>query len=546
MKIIEKNLFGHEDSFTAAITKAEKDQIVERIWAGDYTLWAKSDIEISNRLGWLDIAKRMKADVSRLSKFVDEIKSEEISKVLILGMGGSSLAPEVFSKIFNSAKGFPNLSILDSTDPESLRAIIMAFEPEKTLYIVSTKSGGTMETLSFFKLFYNLCVEELGSEKAGSHFVAITDPNSKLIELAKKYSFRKIFLNDPNIGGRYSALSYFGLLPAALLGMDLNRLLDEALAMAEACRNNDLGENPGAMLGISMGVLAERGVDKLTFVSEENIAPFGNWTEQLIAESTGKSSKGILPLVNRSLNHETKFSQDQLYVLFGDIKQKSIEYLLENEVPHIRLEWKNIYSIGAQIFLWEFATVVASHILKVHPFNQPNVESAKMAAKSMVEVFISEGKLPDTDYTPISSGAINSLIKNAKPGAYVSLHAYAEANEQSRFFMEELQALIESKHGFSTSIGFGPRFLHSTGQLHKGDKGKGIFIQFVSDVSKKDLAIPLQAGDSKSQISFDTLKHAQAAGDAAALKEAGRKIISFDIPGDFSKALENLINEMSA
>jgi len=546
MKIIEKNLFVHDDSFTAALIKAEKDQLVERIWAGDYTLWAKSDIEISNRLGWLDIAKRMKADVSRLSKFVDEIKSEGISKVLILGMGGSSLAPEVFSKIFNSATGFPDLSILDSTDPESIRAKIVAFEPEKTLYIVSTKSGGTVETLSFFKLFYNLCVEDLGSEKAGSHFVAITDPNSKLAELAKKHSFRKIFLNDPNIGGRYSALSYFGLLPAALLGMDLNRLLDEALAMAEACRSNNLGENPGVILGISMGVLAKERVDKLTFVSEKNIAPFGDWAEQLIAESTGKSGKGILPLVNRSITPETRFSQDHLYILFGDTKQKSIEYLLENEVPHISLEWKNRYSIGAQIFLWEFATAVASHIIKVHPFNQPNVESAKIAAKSMVEVFISEGKLPDTDYTPISSGAINSLIENAKSGAYVSLHAYAEANEQSRFFMEELQVLIESKHGLSTSIGFGPRFLHSTGQLHKGDNGKGIFIQFVNDVSKKDLAIPLQAGESNSQISFDTLKHAQAAGDAAALKETGRKIISFDIPGDFSLALENLIDEMSA
>ncbi len=533
---IQLSLGRYADAFTKAIEKAKVDHLVERTWQRDHTLWSEKPGEISNRLGWLDIAERMRGEVPKLKQFAQDLKSQGFTYALLLGMGGSSLAPELFSHIFAN-KGGLQLGVLDSTDPDAVHTCGKHFDPKHTLYIVSTKSGGTIETLSFFKYFYNQAQQLLG-DKAGSHFIAITDPGSNLGTLAEKYSFRHTFLADLNIGGRYSALSHFGLVPAALVGVDLNKLLDRAEVAAKQCREAP-DKNPGALLGLALGTLAAGGRDKATFITADALADFGNWVEQLIAESTGKQGKGILPVVGEPLADQRDYGSDRVFIeVGGQIKS------IEKAAPVIELDFKDIYDLGGQFFLWEFATAVVGYVIGINSFDQPNVEAAKVQARAFVDQYTKSGKLPKGHGVALKAKTLKKFLEQAKPGDYIALQAYAAPNPENTMALNALRGHLLKTYELATTLGYGPRFLHSTGQLHKGDAGKGMFIQFVTLPPQDDLPIPKEAGKPESEISFGVLKVAQALGDAQALCTAGRRVLTFEIAGDLNAELKKLLADL--
>jgi transaldolase/glucose-6-phosphate isomerase len=561
---ISPSLGEYQPAVDAALAEMEKDGILERIWACDHTVWKPAPDEISNRLGWLDIAQRMEAALPRLYDLVRDVRASGYTHALLLGMGGSSLAPEVFRKTFGVKDGYLDLAVLDSTDPRAALAYAKALDPAKTLFVVSTKSGSTVETLSFFKFFYNQAAAKLGDQEAGRRFIAITDPGSKLVDLAAEYGFRDTFLNDPNIGGRYSALSYFGLLPAALVGVDLDSLLERARAAMCACGSCNPppeGANPGARLGAIMGELAKAGRDKLTLITSPQAAAFGDWVEQLIAESTGKQGKGILPVVGEAEFGVQTYGADRLFVylaLDGDETFAGRVRALESAgQPVIRLPIRDVYDLGAQFFIWEMATAIAGYRLGIQPFDQPNVESAKILARQMVEAYGQQGKLPEL--TPaMQSGeilvygnvqaasleqALQAFLAQAEAGAYIVLQAYLQPTPETDAALQALRARLGERTRLAVTCGYGPRFLHSTGQLHKGDAGKGLFIQ-LTDEAAQDAPIPDQAGSQASSISFGVLKLAQALGDRQALLEAGRNVIRFHLGADTLSGLKRLLGAL--
>jgi transaldolase/glucose-6-phosphate isomerase len=534
----------YEAAVEAGLGQLAEENLVERIWAGDYTVWKPDPKEITNRLGWLAIADEMLGNVERLNEFVDDVRGAGYRDVVLLGMGGSSLAPEVFSKVFGTADGYLNLTVVDSTDPGMILEAADGLDLSKSLFIVATKSGGTAETLSMFKYFYNQVAAELGLENAGEHFVAITDPGSSLIDLAQKYDFRDIFLNNPNIGGRYSALSYFGLLPAALIGVDLARLLDQArIAMANGQESGADATNVAAVLGVVMGKLALKGVDKLTLITSPSLASFGDWVEQLIAESTGKEGKGILPVVGEAPAAAEEYSADRLFVylkLDGEnTYDKAITALEKAERPLVRLLLANRYELGRQFFLWELATAVAGACLGIQPFDQPNVESAKVAARKMIAAYLESGSLPESDTHSPTAESLKTFLQEAQPGDYVSIQAYIKPSAAADAALDALRLAIRQLTGLPVTVGYGPRFLHSTGQLHKGDGGNGFFIQLTGSMPQ-DISIPDEAGKTESGTTFGVLITAQALGDAAALREAGRRVIHYDLGDDIAGGIATL------
>jgi glucose-6-phosphate isomerase len=457
----------------------------------------------------------------------DTLLAEGYTHALLLGMGGSSLAPEVFAKTFPDAEGL-RLSVLDSTDPGAVLAADRAHDPARTLYIVATKSGGTVETLSFLKYFYNRTRKALGEEEAGRHFIAITDPGSKLEALAKQHRFRAAYLNDPEIGGRFSALSYFGLLPAALAGVDVARIVERALQASYTCAPDaPLDQNPGAHIGAEIAQAALGGRDKLTFLLPPEIAAFGDWVEQLIAESTGKEGRGILPVVGEPLGNPGVYGADRFFVhinLEGQPPLPGVESLEAAGHPVLHLTLADRYDLGAQFFIWEFATAVAGHLLGVNPFDQPNVESAKAMARRMVKTYMETGALPRGESVPLSTEVLTGFLEAAVPRDYFSLQAYLNPTPAAAEALQRLRLWVRDTRKLATTLGFGPRYLHSTGQLHKGDRGNGLFVQLVSDAAE-DVPIPDEMGSDASSMTFQTLKMAQALGDAAALEQAGRRVL---------------------
>jgi len=519
-----------------------ENKVIQRIWQHDHTLWKSQPTEISNRLGWLKIADNIKKEIPQIKVFVEEIRSAGYTQALLLGMGGSSLAPELFRKTFGVKDGFLDLAVLDSTDPETVESQDQQLDYSKTLFIVSTKSGGTVETLSFFNYFFTRAVKILGADQAGAHFVAITDSGSRLESLAKKNNFRKIFLNDRNIGGRFSVLSFFGIVPAALLGMDIGKLLDSAILMA---RQDDLGAKLGAIMGTFAKAEPSKR-DKITFFFSDNISSFGDWIEQLIAESTGKEGVGILPIVGESLGIAEVYVEDRLFVhlKLGDdpVKDVKIQELEEAGHPIVRIQLVDSYDLGGQFFLWELATAVAGHILKINPFEQPNVESAKVLARKMVNEFKENGVLPTIESTSLSLQTLHHFLEQSKPGDYIALQAYLPPTQENEAALQDLRLKLRDHYKLATTLGFGPRFLHSTGQLHKGDSGNGLFIQFTNIISNV-VAIPDEAGSESSSISFGTLKNSQALGDAQALLDAGRRLIHFQLGRHPAQEISNMLKE---
>lgn len=554
---------SHQNNYESGAQKFQTEKVAARIWQKDYTLWSDKPDEITNRLGWLVSSKTSFAALKEINEFVESVRKDGFKKALLLGMGGSSLAPEVFRLTFGVAEGYLDLAVLDSTDPEMVLDYAKRFDPAETLYIVSTKSGGTVETFSFMKYFFNQTIEKIGKENAGKHFVAITDPGSGLETTAKQLNYRKIFLNDPNIGGRYSALSLFGIVPAALIGVDVSKLLRIAEAMSFSSKIAAASQNQSAAAGIVMGELAKKGIDKVTFVTSERLSYFGAWVEQLIAESTGKIGKGILPVVGEEVLSPENYSNDRLFVyvhLAGEnSNQEKIETLKKANHPVIEIIVNDIYELGAEFFRWEIATIVASWVIAIQPFDQPNVESAKIVARKMVQEYKESGKLPDLPVSvedgeiKITSGVAGNSVKeivnnflssvqkdfkfNLYP--YVSIQSYTTMNKQTEEAIQILRTKIQRKFKVATTIGFGPRFLHSTGQLHKGDGGNGIFIQFIYEPNK-DAAIPDEAGEEKSTMTFGVLIKSQALGDRQALLDNQRKLITINLGKNVAESLKKI------
>lgn len=558
----------YQEGVTAALAEMQRDRIIPRIWAHDHTVWEPEPVEITNRLGWLHSPEAMLETIPRLHALAEQLRAEGFRHALLLGMGGSSLAPEVFRRTFGVGEGYLDLAILDSTDPDAVKDWGNRLDLSRTLFIVSTKSGGTVETFSFFKYFYQQLASYVGKERVGDHFIAITDPGSGLAEIAQKHDFRATFLNDPNIGGRYSALTYFGLVPAALIGADLKTLLERASTAASNCKESidqNEGVNLGAHLGAILGELAKAGRDKLTLVTSTPISSFADWVEQLVAESTGKDGTGILPVVGESPGTTDVYGNDRLFVnlrMDGDsTHDEMLNALKANGHPVVRLELKDAYDLGAQIFYWEMATAVAGYRLGIHPFDQPNVEAAKVQARKMVSAYHSEGKLPEptpdlqlgeiTIYLDQKSRIVgnnpgeilNAFLHQAQPGDYVAMQAYVQPGPEMDEMLGKLRERIRSHTQLATTIGYGPRFLHSTGQLHKGDAGNGLFIQFTSQL-QGDVAIPDEADLPDSSMSFGVLKLAQALGDRQALLDNRRRIIRIHLGERPVASLETILKQL--
>lgn len=566
-------MLSDQDSFNAYLGKykgnidnvlkmiKEKD-IISRVWKHDYKIWKTKPAEITNRLGWLKSPQLMSDKIVDLENFTNDIRKSGFTNALLLGMGGSSLAPEVFRKTFWVKSGYLDLNVLDSTDPGAVLGYTQNLDLHKTLFIVSTKSGGTVETLSFMKYFYNQIQSLDGQYEAGQQFIAITDPGSSLENLAKDLNFRKVFLNDPNVGGRYSALTYFGLVPAALLGIDLDLLLKRANKMVQDCLGKSI--NTAAELGTTIGELGNLGKDKITFITSPEIKYFGAWVEQLIAESTGKEGRGVLPVDNEEVLRPEYYGKDRLFIYLhlqgSNGYDKKVEELLAAGFPLIHIHLKDLYDLGGEFFRWELATAIAGWRLDINPFDQPNVESAKILAKKMVISYQKEGKLPELKpafqdgdlkvYTDLNTKDIPSTIKEffakanagdaeGKNRSYISIQAYLKPEETTDRALHDFRTAIQKKYRMATTVGYGPRFLHSTGQLHKGDSGQGLFLQFLANMPE-DIPIPDEAGSDSSSISFGILKTAQCLGDRQALLDAHRKVLLIDLGSDINGNLKRL------
>jgi glucose-6-phosphate isomerase len=571
-KLFRASLAGYQKEIAEAVMQIKMQRIVERIWEKDYRVWSANPAEITNRLGWLNSPDVSLAMTDEIIDFVTTVKKDGYTNALLLGMGGSSLAAEVFSRSFAVRAGGLKLEVLDSTHPKAVLEYAKRLDPEKTLYIVSTKSGGTVETFSFMKFFYNQTLALLGKEQAGKHFIAITDPGSGLETAAKQLNFRNIFLNDPNIGGRYAALSFFGIVPAALLGIDIKELLNRAASMVRCCQGVDFsarGNNTSARLGLIMGHLADSGRDKITFITSERLSSFANWLEQLIAESTGKAGKGILPVVGEEILKPAGYANDRFFIYLhledDHTQDTAVRELRKFGHPAIEIICKDIYDIGGEYFRWEMATAIACWRMGIQPFNQPNVEAAKILAREMLAEYSREGKLPQPSvkfeaegikvYAEKNISDFKSLCREYfgngaqdfknKGNEYIAIQAYLKPDEPTGQLLQKLRTMMQKKYKTAVTVGYGPRFLHSTGQLHKGDAGKGLFVQIISRMDR-DAAIPDRAGADKSSMSFGTLIAAQAFGDRQALLENKRHVITFQLNTDqetgFDKLFEVLAN----
>lgn len=503
-----------------ALREAQDANITQRILAKDASVWTSEDSVagmIDNSLGWLTVANEMRGVVEDLREFAEDVR-QKFRHVMVCGMGGSSLCPEVLARTFGKQAGFPELLVLDSTDPDVIASFTERIDEKKCLFVIASKSGTTTEPNVFFKFWYDRV-------KSGENFVAITDPGTPLVETAIQHGFKRVFLNQSDIGGRYSALSYFGMVPAALMGLQIDRLLDFQPDYKRALQ-----------LGVAIGECANAGRDKLTFVIDSQLETLGLWIEQLIAESTGKQGKGILPVVGEPLGDPSVYGDDRVFVAisFADANH-SLKAFADVGYPVIELRLMNLYDLGAEFFAWEFATACAGWRLGINPFDQPNVQEAKDATKELLAEFSKNKRLPDT--TPETSlvDAVQAQLATVKPGDYIAFLNYIEETPDLDRTLREIRVYLRDTTRCATTIGFGPRFLHSTGQLHKGGPGSGVFFQLGA---KDGVNFPVPG----EIYSFSVLKEAQALGDFRALQARGRRVVRIDL-GEASlsdlKRLEN-------
>ena len=527
------------------------NDLAKRIWQKDASLW-KSDEDsvknIKNSLGWLTVADEMIGVVDDLVAFATSVRDRGFQHVMVCGMGGSSLCPEVLASTFGRQPGFPELLVLDSTDPDVIAAFMKRIDVERCLFIIASKSGSTTEPNVFYKFWY----EEVSNvrDNPGDNFVAITDPGSPLIKTAEELKFHRTFLNQSDIGGRYSALSYFGMVPAALMGLDVRDLLDAARLAEKAL-------NPAVDLGTAIGDHANEGRDKLTLVIDQKLETLGLWIEQLIAESTGKEGKGILPVNGEPLGTPDVYGNDRLFVSIAlgstsEETKKKLDALAAAGHPVINRKVDNLYDLGAEFFEWEFATAVAGWRLGINPFDQPNVQEAKDATKELLSSFERRGQLDernkiaaddlmtiyggdDAEEAESVSEVLRRELATIKPGDYIAFLNYIEETPEVDRMFQELRVQLREKTHCAVTIGYGPRFLHSTGQLHKGGPDTGVFFQIIAN-DKVDFAIPGEP------YTFTILKQAQALGDFRALVKRGRRVICLDLGDHTVEGLAQLEN----
>ncbi len=536
---------GFEARISSALNGLARQGFSKRLWAKDPLLWKRGEDAarvIRNSLGWLMLPASMQGHVHEIDAFALEIKKSGFKKVLLLGMGGSSLAPLVLSASIGHKKGFPRLIVLDSTDPEAVKQVSRSIDPEKTLFIVASKSGSTIEPTSLFSFFYEI-VKGIKRDSAGENFVAITDPGSSLASIAGQRGFRRVFVNPSDIGGRFSALSFFGLVPAALSGIDISRLLFHALRLSVTAHPS-LPEhgNPSVALGASLGALSKGGRDKLTFLLTKETRTFGLWLEQLIAESTGKDGKGIIPVVLEPELGANEYSDDRVFVYIGlgapsQSAKKRLSSLAKAGHPVFAFYLKDIYELGGEFLRWEIATAAMGGVLGVNPFDQPDVEVAKALARDMLKgneekqkvaghcfeadglsVFLSEQALPGKKGKLTLSGALNDFYGLLKGSDYMAVLSYY--NPFDRATGREIDRLIcglRQKTKCAITSGYGPRYLHSTGQLHKGGKNSGVFL-IIAHKAKDDIRIP------ETSFGFSGLELSQATGDMRALSSMQRRV----------------------
>ena len=553
---------GENAAYQAALKQLSDADFLKRLWAKDPSLWsgeAEHAAIIKNALGWLDIAQRMLEDVAELQEFAKEA-ARDFTHAVVLGMGGSSLAPDIMRLTFGKISGFPTLHVLDSTDPVQISELEAKIDLERTLFIVASKSGTTTEPDAFYRYFHEKVTKVVGSARAGAWFVAITDPGTKLESEAKDAGFRKVFTNDPNIGGRYSALSYFGLVPAAIAGYDLKLLVDRGLGAMHA---NDKTVAPadatGVRFGAAIGGFAKAGRDKLTIVTHPSIAAFGAWAEQLIAESTGKLGKGIVPIESEPLAAPRAYGKDRVFVYVGAglpnasaADEAALTALQEAGHPVVRLAMNDAYDVGEQFYLWEIATAAAGSVIGIDAFDQPNVQESKDNTKALLGEYTTKGSFtePTPEVTDAAleiaylSGskatrardvraALSSIFAQIKPGDYFAFTAYIARNDRHLKNLEDLRVKIRDAFTVATTVGFGPRFLHSTGQLHKGGPNTGVFMQITAD-APFDFPIP------GLNVGFRTLEAAQALGDFQSLDKRARRGVRVHLKGDIGAALHAL------
>ena len=527
-----------ESAVAERVKRSADEDVAQRIWRRDESLWGGPGVpEIANRLGWLTVSESMLEEADDILAFAHSLAAEGYKDAVLLGMGGSSLAPEVLRQSFGRVKGALALHVLDSTDAGEILDVESRLDLEHTIFIVSTKSGGTIETLSLAKYFES----RLGGD-AGEQFIAITDPGSSLVELAEQHDWRRVFLADPDIGGRYSALSHFGMVPAALAGIDIRAILEKAQVAEQRCQPHEQSvDNSGLWLGNLVGELALRGRDKLTFVVDEPISSFGLWAEQLVAESTGKHGKGILPVAGEPLGSPDVYGEDRVFLHIRNSenpdadRDAAIEALGEAGHATVVVNIQGTNDLGSLFFFAEFATAVAGWVLEINPFDQPNVQEAKDNTGKVLDGYAKDGRLPEAE--DADDASLKALLDKLDAGKYLAIMGYVEPSDAFEQAVARLRAVVCGRRHVATTFGYGPRFLHSTGQLHKGGPKTGVFLQLIHD-DDRDAEVP-EAG-----YSFNTLKNAQSIGDLQTLREHGLPAERVRFEGAPAEALQRLTQKI--
>jgi transaldolase / glucose-6-phosphate isomerase len=549
------------NDLNASLQDWKKNSKVKRLWQKEASLWTGADED--KWLGWLDITEKQIENLEALQEIAADVKKAAFKNALLLGMGGSSLCPEVLRMTFGKAPGYPDLHVLDSTDPAQIKATEEKVDLNSTLCIVSSKSGSTLEPNIYKQYFFDRVKARVGEKEVGNRFIAITDPGSKLQRVAQKDKFRKVFLGEPSIGGRYSALSNFGMVPAAVMGIDVAKFLKNTQKMVEACgEDSDATTNPGVILGTILGLAANQGRDKLTIVTSPGIFDLGAWLEQLIAESTGKSGKGIIPVDRERLAKPDTYGNDRVFAYLRlesepDKEQSSaIDAFAKAGHPVVRIVLSDIYSLGQEFFRWEIATAVAGSLISINAFNQPDVEASKTETRKLTTEYESTGKLPSESpfftgdgcklYTDIKNAAalkgggtltgfLNKHLARIAPGDYFAVLGYITMNKANEDALEAIRLAVRDDKSVATVLGFGPRFLHSTGQAYKGGPNTGVFLQITCD-DAVDVLVPGQ------KYTFGVVKAAQARGDFAVLAERGRRALRVHLGKDVAAGLATLTN----
>jgi len=552
---LPKQLAG---AVAASLEEWKRNNKVARLWQKDASLWSNTDE--SNWLGWLTITEEQLANIDALKQIANDVKKARFKHALLLGMGGSSLCPEVLRMTFGKIKGFPQLYVLDSTDPAQIMAIEAKVDLKNTICIVSSKSGSTLEPNIYKQYFFERVKAKVGEKEAGNRFIAITDPSSKMQQVAEADKFRKIFMGVPSIGGRYSAISNFGMVPAAVMGLDVAKFLRNTEEMVQACGASSAADsNPGVILGNILGVAANLGRDKITIITSPGIADLGAWLEQLIAESTGKIGKGIIPVDRERLAKPAVYGNDRVFAYLRlatkphKAQDAAVAALEKAGHPVVRISIPNIYNLGQEFFRWEIATAVAGSIIGINAFNQPDVEASKIETKKLTSQYEATGSLPPevpffeangiklfadeknvaAVHGPTLADVLKVHLSRLKAGDYFGVLGYITMNPANGGSLQAIRHAVRDKKKVATVLGFGPRFLHSTGQAYKGGPNSGVFLQITCD-DAKDLQVPGQ------KYTFGIVKAAQARGDFAVLAERGRRALRVHLGKNLKSGLATL------